>query len=169
MMKWFNKKKKDNKGFTLVELVIVVAILALLVGLLAPQYTKYVEKARKSADVSNMDDLVKAITVYAVEHGAEGDLGGEAKTITVKLTKSGVAGDDSTGLDEFAKNAFEEYVPDYTKISLKSKQWGENSDPTAVITIDADGGVKVEYSPEAFANYSDGKEKSDSGEQEEGV
>ena len=31
MLKLFNRKKKDNKGFTLVELVIVVAILAILV------------------------------------------------------------------------------------------------------------------------------------------
>lgn len=36
MLKLFNRKKKDNKGFTLVGLVIVVAILAILVGILAP-------------------------------------------------------------------------------------------------------------------------------------
>ncbi len=32
MLKWLNNKKKDNKGFSLVELIIVVAIMAILVG-----------------------------------------------------------------------------------------------------------------------------------------
>ena len=62
MLKFLNKKKNDNKGFSLVELIIVVAILAILVGLLAPQYLKYVEKSRKSADASNLDEMVRAKT-----------------------------------------------------------------------------------------------------------
>ena len=65
MLKLFNRKKKDNKGFTLVELVIVIAILAILVGLLAPQYTKYVEKSRKTADANNLEEIVKEIKVVA--------------------------------------------------------------------------------------------------------
>ena len=56
-----------NKGFTLVELIIVVAILAILVGLLAPQYSKYVEKARKTADINNLNESVNAIKIAAVD------------------------------------------------------------------------------------------------------
>lgn len=67
MLKLFNRKKKDNKGFTLVELVIVVAILAILVGILAPQYTKYVEKSRQAADVSNLENIVKGFKVAAAD------------------------------------------------------------------------------------------------------
>ena len=74
MLKLFNRKKKDNKGFTLVELVIVIAILAILVGLLAPQYTKYVEKSKKTADANNMDEIVKVIKVYAADTGYSVDL-----------------------------------------------------------------------------------------------
>ena len=67
MLKLFNRKKKDNKGYTLVELVIVVAILAILVGILAPQYTKYVEKSRQSSDVSNLENIVKGFKVAAAD------------------------------------------------------------------------------------------------------
>ena len=40
----------NNKGFSLIELIVVIAIMAILVGAMAPQVTKYIEKSRKSAD-----------------------------------------------------------------------------------------------------------------------
>ena len=43
-------KKKNNKGFSLIELIIAIAILIILTGLLAPQFMKYIEKS-KAADI----------------------------------------------------------------------------------------------------------------------
>ena len=57
-------KKLNNKGFSLVELIIVIAIMAVLIGVLAPQYLKYVEKSRISSDKDNVSAVVSALTVY---------------------------------------------------------------------------------------------------------
>ena len=152
MFKLLNKKK-NNKGFTLVELVIVIAILAILVGLLAPQYTKYVEKSRKSADVDNMNEMVKAVQVYAVDQGTKAG-GNTANSGSITLSSTGVTiADDTNGV---IAAALAEYVPNYNNVALKSKQWGKD-DPKATFTIDTDGGVKVALTPTAFAEYSENK------------
>ncbi len=63
------EKKLNNKGFSLVELIIVIAIMAVLIGVLAPQYLKYVEKSRVSADADQIDTLISAVEIYSAENG----------------------------------------------------------------------------------------------------
>ena len=60
-------KKLNNKGFSLVELIIVIAIMAVLIGVLAPQYLKYVEKSRQSADLDTVDAMVSAVETYSAD------------------------------------------------------------------------------------------------------
>ena len=57
-----NKKKK--KGFTLVELIAVIAILAILGAVLVPRVSGYSVKANKSKDLANAKMLVQAIEMY---------------------------------------------------------------------------------------------------------
>ena len=57
--------KRNNKGFSLVELIVVVAIMAVLVGVLAPAYLGYVEKARRQTCYWNMDNVVREVQLRA--------------------------------------------------------------------------------------------------------
>lgn len=63
------KKELNNKGFSLVELIIVIAIMAVLMGVLAPQYLKYVKQSKISTDITNAEELATAINV-AISDGA---------------------------------------------------------------------------------------------------
>ena len=62
--------KQKNHGFSLVELVVVVAIMAVLVGVLAPAYLSYIEKTRIQKDESAAGEIYRAaeIVVYTGEY-----------------------------------------------------------------------------------------------------
>lgn len=52
-----------NKGFSLVELIIVIAIMAILIGVMAPQLIKYIEKTNVSSDTQLCDTIHEAIMI----------------------------------------------------------------------------------------------------------
>lgn len=61
------KENMNNKGFSLVELIIVIAIMAILIVVLAPQYLKYVEKSRVAADQASIQGYIDAMQVIAAD------------------------------------------------------------------------------------------------------
>lgn len=73
------QKKMNNKGFSLVELIIVIAIMAILVGVLAPQFMKYIESSRQSTDIQSASAIRSAIEAGV----AEGEL---TSNVTVSIT-----------------------------------------------------------------------------------
>ena len=172
MLKLFNKKKKDNKGFTLVELVIVVAILAILVGILAPQYTKYVEKSRKAADVSNLENLVTAFKTAAadgttdIKAGTYGIVISNKKDGTMAGTaaKSGDKGDITVTSNTTIEDLLASFAgKDWKSTKLKSAKWTEESDSKgnaldhidATIVVANDGSITVSYYPTWVKNMAD--------------
>ena len=62
--------KEKNHGFSLVELIVVVAIIGALVGILAPAYLAYVEKSRIQRDESAAGEIYRAaeIVVYTGQY-----------------------------------------------------------------------------------------------------
>ena len=78
-------KKMNNKhGFTLAELLIVVAIIAVLVAISIPIFTNQLEKAREATDMAN----IRAAYAEACVASLEAD-GGAASKDTVKMVSSG--------------------------------------------------------------------------------
>ena len=54
-------KKMNNKGFSLIELIIVIAIMAVLVAIIAPNLTKYLGRSKQETDKKNLDEIKKQV------------------------------------------------------------------------------------------------------------
>ena len=61
-MNKISKKLKSSKGFSLVELVIVIGIIAVLVAVVGAFIIRYIEKSKIQKDVSNGTAILSALT-----------------------------------------------------------------------------------------------------------
>lgn len=73
------KKLKEKKGFTLVELIVVLVILAILAALLIPALTGYIDRAKRKSIVAETRQVVMAAQTLTDEAYAKKDVNGEVK------------------------------------------------------------------------------------------
>lgn len=140
-------KKKSKRGFTLVELIVVLVILAILAALLIPALTGYIDKAKKSQVVAETRMLTQAVqtemsTIYGLNNSFQGQKDvGKPLTIASKtgtyLNNGGAA---STGDLGNLKEHYEEIVH-LSEVPALEKGLTASNDAYFYSFIDKNGAV----------------------------
>lgn len=138
-----NKKKLNNKGFSLVELIIVVAIMAVLVGVLAPQYMKYVDRSKAGVDEQYADNIRSAMQTCLLDPNITVETGELVTTGTATDVKKPTASVPAT---DFWLNVYSILGADTTK-DLEAELSLDNSTNADIeYKIDSNGKVTVTIS-----------------------
>ena len=103
------KERMNNKGFSLVELIIVIAIMAILAAALAPQLMKYIEKSRVSTDASTCSSIESCVNAALADEEAY-------KQVAAKA--SGAAG--THDFEFLIRKASGSNGPEFTEIKSKN-------------------------------------------------
>lgn len=101
-------KSRKTKGFTLVEILIVVVILGILAAIVIPQFTNASTEAKESSLVSNLQAIRSQIELYKIHHNGNPPAADSLETALTGKTKSdGTAwntGDTETAYGPYMKN-----------------------------------------------------------------
>ncbi|WPX08022.1 prepilin-type N-terminal cleavage/methylation domain-containing protein [Anaerocellum danielii] len=135
MMAWLVKQvNSKHKGFTLIEMVIVVAIIAILIAIAVPQVLKQINKSKIEADKANAKNIATAIQQWVSEGNVLNDTGNNWVTIKDKdpvSTGNGIVDYLGSGLPKTKlKNGDFYYKYDATNQVLRIG--AENSNGTVV-------------------------------------
>lgn len=124
-------KKTNKKGFTLAELLVVVAIIAVLVAIAIPIFTSQLEKAREATDVANIRAAYAEATTKVLSGDDDGTTA-EGKATATAITPNMV----STGAIDKLSDATKIGSIDIKKITITKGQ------PVTVV-VDENGTVTL--------------------------
>lgn len=143
------QKKLGNKGFSLVELIVVIAIMAVLVGVLAPTLIRNVEKSRESTDLQNLDSIRQSVvTAVSTEAVAK-----ELDTTNGNVVAYDNINSNASGL---AKALYDEMNEDST-LGVTMKSAAASKDTNSIqIKITSNGKVSVGVYTAAPTTTTDG-------------
>ena len=111
-------KKKLKKGFTLVELVIVIAVIAILSAVLIPTFGNVINNAKESAAKSEVSNTITQYTTNQANNGLSADL--DDGYIVLFKNEQTVSGDGAYA--SYSKNNIS-YVFSYNKGKLEMVKW----------------------------------------------
>ncbi len=131
-----------NKGFSLVELIIVIAIMAVLIGVLAPIYLQYVERTKRTTDCTNIGMVLDACEVLAADPDVIWNSGDE---ITIVINTN-VSGSNTSYSGSGPTTKLQVLAPNGT-VSLTAS-WGPF---TIVVEKDANGHLNFEMDDDDIA------------------
>jgi len=110
--------RKDQHGFTLVELIVVLVILAILGAILTPALIGWIDKAREKSEMSRAETLRDVAQTELIElYGKASGLEEDDTIIPPSTTKKNNNGDTDVTKSDFAKNI------------LKLAEWDLNNPP----------------------------------------
>lgn len=84
------KNLSRNKGFSLVELIIVIAIMAILAAAIAPAIIRYIEKSREATDVDGCDEVFRAMSNELLSDKVVFDDTNPASEFRVTVNRGGI-------------------------------------------------------------------------------
>ena len=160
-------KRSTKKGFTIVELVIVIAIIAILAAVLIPTFASLIQKANVSKDTQLVKNLNTALAANGKEHktmtealAAAAEFGYDVGKINASATGNEILWDSENDVFCYLKDDKVEYIPesnatkpaDYKlwkvynageKVPEQQKYsiyWNRTDDFTATLTVGFDAG-----------------------------